>query len=328
MPKFYLIVNNGYTVQDNPEPREWIKPIAAARARYIEYFADHMDPLFARQVILRRSEFFQETMRTLRKHRVEVVSVGTGRLSYLVNVLSHPFPDMAQEGLRWCKAMVDLAVAMGARFIAGHYDYISQSDLRRSEKRATLRLLERLLFLADYAKKKGLEAICLEQMYTPHLKPYTVAEGHWMLEWLNTRSPIPFYMHADTGHMAVASSEDKNHTAQDKDPYYWLSQRYAGQNKIFVHLQQTDTLASRHWPFTSQRNKEGFIVARKVIEAIEQSGVEEAFLSFEILYPRGTPISKITPEIVESVRHFEDTFKSMGYRVAEGVCTKGPRSGA
>src|SRR5512136_3084478 len=109
MTKFYLAVNNGFSVQDNPEPEQWIRPIAAAGARYLEYFADHMDPLFAQRVITGRSEYFRETMRIIRKHKLEVVSVGTGRLSYLVNVLSHPYPDMAEEGLRWCKAMVDMA---------------------------------------------------------------------------------------------------------------------------------------------------------------------------------------------------------------------------
>jgi sugar phosphate isomerase/epimerase len=322
MTKFYLIVNNGYSVQDNPEPKEWIRPIAAAGARYIEFFADHMDPLFARQVILRRSEYFQETMRVLRRHKVRAVSVGTGRLSYLGNVLSHPYPDMAEEGLRWCKAMVDLAAAMGARFIAGHYDYISQTDIRRSPERALERLLERLLRLAVYARRKGLEGICLEQMYTPHLKPYTVAEGQQMIGALNARSAVPFYMHCDTGHMAVGPAEDKKHTTKDKDPYFWLRQRWGGTKKLFVHLQQTDATGSRHWPFTPRCNRKGMVVADKVIEAIEDSGVEEAFLSFEILYPRGTPIKAITPDVVESVRHFERAFKRRGYRVKEGVCTK------
>jgi sugar phosphate isomerase/epimerase len=322
MTKFYLIVNNGYSVQDNPEPEEWVKPIAAAGVRYIEYFADHMDPLFAQRVVAKRSEYFQATMRTLRKHRIKAISVGTGRLSYLVNALSHPYPDMAEEGLRWCKAMVDEAAAMGARFIAGHYDYISQSELRQWSDKHMERLMDRLLRLAAYAKRKGLEAICLEQMYTPHLKPYTVAEGKEMLGTLNARAAVPFIMHADTGHMAVAAKDDRNHTAQDKDPYYWLRQTYGGMKKIFVHLQQTDAAASRHWPFTPQRNKEGIIEAKKVIRAIEESGVEEAFLSFEILYPRGQMIDKITPEIVASVKHFEKTFADMGYRVKDSVCVK------
>ncbi|MEM4250288.1 MAG: hypothetical protein QW828_00410, partial [Candidatus Bathyarchaeia archaeon] len=125
------------------------------------------------------------------------------------------------------------------------------------------------------------EGICLEQMYTPHLKPYTIAEGIQMLEALNAKSPVPFYMHCDTGHMAVAAKDDENHTFRDKDPYYWLRQRYAGMGKIFVHLQQTDALASRHWPFTPEYNRKGFIEARKVIQAIEDSG------DFIVQLPKG-----------------------------------------
>ena len=45
-----LVGNNGYTVQDNPEPERWVRPLVAAGLVRLEFFADHMDPLFARDL--------------------------------------------------------------------------------------------------------------------------------------------------------------------------------------------------------------------------------------------------------------------------------------
>jgi len=184
------------------------------------------------------------------------------------------------------------------------------------------RLKRRLLELADYAAEKGLEAIFLEQMYTSQLKPYTVAEGKEFIEELNQKSAVPFYMHLDTGHMAAAPKDDADHTDLDKDPFYWLAQNYGNSEKVFVHLQQTDREASRHWPFTEEYNKLGFIEAEKVIRSVEASGVKEAYFSFEILYPRGTDMEEIVPGIVESVRYFDDAFRRLGYAGNDGVYTK------
>jgi len=318
MQKFLLLVNNGYTVQDNPEPEVWVRPAAASGVRYLEYFADHMDPLYYERVIRDRSEYFRDTMRVLEENSIEVVSVGTGRLLYLTNALAHPYADMAEEGLRWCKGMVDLAAGMGAKFIAGHYDYITLTEIERDPDAAVERVLERLLRLAEYAGEKGLEAICLEQMYTRQLKPYTVEEGKYLIERLNAKADVPFYMHCDTGHMAVGPKDDPKHTAQDKDPYYWLRQTYGDTGKMFVHLQQTDAESSRHWPFTDEYNARGFIDADKVVEALIESGVKEAFLTFEILYPRATPIERIVPDIVESVEYFDAALKRHGFTGANG----------
>jgi sugar phosphate isomerase/epimerase len=321
MTKFTLMGNNGYTVQDHPDPHEWIRPLAEAGLRHMEFYVDHLDPLYYENVIQNRTAFFQATVEVLQEHQIRVVSVGTGKLIYLCNGLSHPYPDMAAEGMRWCKGMVDLAIALGARFIAGHYDYMTLSDLADRRDDSLRRLIAGLIELSRYAEEKGLEAICLEQMYLPSLKPYTIQEGKTLIEELNSKSSIPFYIHLDTGHMAVGPN-DGVHTDEDKDPYRWLSENYGGMPRMFVHLQQTDKEASRHWPFTAEYNEKGFIDGRKVIEAIEESGVEEAFLALEILYPRATPLDAITPDIVESVRYFDNILTGMGYSGENDVYVK------
>ena len=136
MTRFYLVVNNGYSVQDNPEPEAWVQPILATGLRHMDFFTDHMEPVIFENVIRNRSAYFTATMETIRKHGLHVVSATTGRISYLLNVLAHPYDDAREEGIRWCKRMVDLAAALGAPFATGHFDYITKTDdaLRAKEE--------------------------------------------------------------------------------------------------------------------------------------------------------------------------------------------------
>ena len=313
MTRFTVVVNNGYSVQDSPEPEAWVQPILASGVRHIDYFVDHLEPVICENVIRNRSGYYAATMEAIRRHELTVVSATTGRISYLLNVLAHPYDDMRDEGIRWCKRMVDLAAALGAPFATGHFDYISKTDLRERPAQAEQRALDGLLLMAEYAAERALEGLALEQMHGPQLRPYTVEQAQRFLAWLNQRSAVPIYLLVDTGHMAHVDPGDANHTEKDKDPYHWLSQKYAGLDKVFVHLQQTDNSGSRHWPFTETWNRCGIISPERVIESIERSGVAEAYLSFEILYPRGQETQPIAEGIQQSVRMFVDAFGRAGY---------------
>jgi sugar phosphate isomerase/epimerase len=254
-------------------------------------------------------------MRTIREHRLEMVSVTTGRISYLLNVLNHPYADVRREGMRWCRRMVDLAAALGAPFVAGHFDYISQRELREREAECLRRLVDGMIELSRYAREKGLRGVCLEQMHGPHLRPYTIAEADRMLREINAAAALPVYLLADTGHMAHVPPQDMRHSAEDKDPYAWLRRRYADLDTIFVHTQQTDAQASRHWPFTQAYRDQGIIEPRRVIEAVERSGVTTAYLCFEILWGRGVPLDAIIRDIVETVEVFRRALREAGYRL-------------
>jgi len=316
MTEFWLLGNNGFSVQDNPEPSRWVKPLVEAGFTYFEYFADHLDPILCSNVLKRKSEFVRETLRVIEKNGLEAVTIATGRLPYLRNLLSHPFDDVAEEGLRWCKGLADMAQVFGAKYITGHYDYITQQDLQVRPKRAVTRLIDRMVLFAEYAATKGVEVIFLEQMYTPHLKPYTIEESKKMLRAINRRSAIPVMLHLDCGHAAPVPETDPDHTKADKDPYKWLEERYPGSDMILVHVQQTDRAASRHWAFTAERNRKGIIRADRVIKSILKGSPRKAFLSFEMLYPRGTSLELIGKELRESREYFRRTLDRMGFDIS------------
>lgn len=315
---FELIANNGFTTEDYPQPELWAEVIQAMGLRCLEYFADHMEPILLRRVIEAESEFFQATRRALAEHGLSVFSGATARISYLLNMLSHPYADCRREGVRWCRSFIDLSLKLGGRFISGHYDCISKPDVRQDLARAIDRLVEGLLEVADYAAEVGLAGIFIEQMHRAQLQPYTIAGAHDLLGRLNQRAAVPFHMHLDTGHAAFIR-DDPAHTAADKDIYRWLAEPFGRNEILLIHAQQCDDRASRHWPFTPEYNRRGIVDARRVIQAVEQSGVERCVVALEVLFPRSTDLDVIRPAMVESAAYWRAAFQSEGYRESDGV---------
>jgi sugar phosphate isomerase/epimerase len=322
MTRFKLIGNNGFTTEDYPEPEVWAGVLARAGLVEFEYFADHLEPVLFRRVVAEESEFLQATRRAIRDHGLRAWSGATARVSYLLNMLSHPYADMRREGAAWCKAFIDLARKLGARYISGHYDLLSKRDLDERFDAAVARMVDGLVEVSRYAAQAGLEGIFLEQMHRPQLQPNTIARAHAILEAANAASAVPVYLHLDTGHMAPVF-DDPAHGPRDKDPCAWLAERWQPNRMLLIHTQQSDREASRHWPFTPEFNRRGFIDARRCIEAVASGNVEEAVFALEILFARGTRIEEIEPAIVASAEHWREAFASLGYRCgADGTYTK------
>ena len=320
--RFYLLANNGYTTQDYPEPEEWVRPIERAGLKLLEFYADHMEPLLARRVIESRSEYFQATVRALEKAGATVVSVGTGRVSYMQNLFSHPFADMREEGFRWLGALVELAAALGAKYLSGHYDYIPIRTLERMGKGAQRLVVDGMLRFSELAARKGIEGIFLEQMYLPTLKPYTIREAEEIYGELRESSAVPVMPQFDLGHMTSAPRDDCAHGGRDKDVCEWLSNSF-GSPKVLVHCQQTENGASRHWPFTRATRETGIIDATSVIEALMRSGAEEVLLSMEVQYPRLTPIGVIEADVRETVEAFDSVLRAGGFQRQGGAYVGG-----
>jgi hypothetical protein len=313
LTRFKIIGNNGFTTEDYPEPEVWAGVLSRAGLAEFEYFADHMEPVLFKRVVRRRSEFFQATERAISDNGLKVWSGATARISYLLNMMNHPYADMRAEGLAWCKAFIDLTVALGGRYISGHYDLMSKRDMAERFDVAMKRIVNGMVAVSRYAAKKGLEGIFLEQMHRPQLQPNTIARGHQLLDAINKRSAVPVYMHLDHGHAAPVF-DDPAHGPRDKDPYAWMAEPWGAGRMVLVHAQQSDAVASRHWPFTAECNAKGIIDVRRSIQTLASSGVAEAVIALEILFARGTSIETIEPQIVESAVHWREALESLGYR--------------
>ena len=303
----------------------WAGVLRSAGLRQFEFFADHIEPVLFRNVIQNRSEFFQATQRAIEENGLEVWSGATARISYLLNMLSHPFEDMRECARSWVKAFMGLSVALGARCISGHYDCLSIPQMKEDLDGWIDRACDELAELTRYAAEAGIEAVFLEQMHRPQLQPNTIERARYILERTNSAGGIPVHMHLDLGHMAHVK-DDPKHGTQDKDPLEWLAAPFGSNKILLVHAQQTDDQASRHWPFTAEHNAKGIIDARECIRAIEKSRVAECVIALEVLFPRGTEISVIEPAIVESATYWRRALEDEGYLEDNGVYAR-PKGG-
>lgn len=321
MTAFILIGNNGFTRDDHPQPELWAEVLAEAGLRQFEFFADHLEPVVFRRVVEEESEFLQAIRSSLERFSLSVFSGATARISYLLNMLSHPYPDMRACARDWVRALIDLTRKLGGRFISGHYDCISLPEVDQDLAGAVDRLVEELVEVSAYAREAGLEGIFLEVMHRPQLQPYTIVGARQLLNRLNHDAEVPFHIHIDTGHMAFVEA-DPGHTSEDRDVCRWLATPFGPNDWLLVHAQQCDRLASRHWPFTPGYNRIGIIDARSCIQAIEKSGVGRAAIALEILYPRGTPLERIRPDIVASAQYWRDALGNLGYQLEDGSYTR------
>ncbi|MBN1809419.1 MAG: sugar phosphate isomerase/epimerase [Planctomycetes bacterium] len=319
---FQLIANNGFTTEDYPQPGIWADVIRRMGLRQFEYFADHMEPVIFREVVRGQSRFFQATLDAMRERGLQAWSAATARVSYLLNLLSHPYDDMRAAAREWLHAFIDLAVALQAPYISGHYDCISRPQTAELDRWMD-NACDEIVLASEYAAAKGLKAIFLEQMHRPQLQPNTIERAHYMLDRINRSSAVPVHMHLDTGHMAHVKG-DPAHTDTDKDPINWFGTPWGANEILLVHAQQTDDLASRHWPFTVECNGRGIIDAGEIIRAIEKSGVKRAVIALEVLFPRGSDIEEIEGPLVESAEYWRKALGEAGYSPWNDVFSKEP----
>lgn len=279
-----------------------------------EFFADHLEPVIYGPVLRNRSRFFRDIGKAVADRGLKVFSAATGKAGYQLNMLSHPYEDVRAAAKEWMAAFAELAAALGAGYLTGHYDNMSRPDWKADPWRAVGWVNDALLDLSHTAARLGLKGIFIEQMHRPQLQPNTIPNLHRILSELSARSPgVPFYPHLDVGHAAQVR-DDPNHTARDKDPYAWLAEPFGRSDLVLIHLQQSDDHGSRHWPFTPEYNAKGIIEADRTLAAIRRSGVAHAVCSLEIFFPRGTDIAEIRPAMVESARYWREALARNGFR--------------
>jgi len=134
---------------------------------------------------------------------VRVKNVYSGHGTYSTCGLAH-----WHQGVRlrirdeWMKPQADTARSLEAGF--GFFAHaFQQADLQSPEAyRARLETLcDDLAVLAAYARDIGLSYIGLEQMYTPHMPPWTIAGTEALMADVLKRAGAPMYITLDLGHM-------------------------------------------------------------------------------------------------------------------------------
>lgn len=201
-PKLYLCIDNCFACKRWVKPLDWMLLIKDMGLTYVEQSADtECDPLYMGAE--HTAEWLKMVKLCSEKTGVRVMNVYSGHGTYATCGLSH-WDEKVRARFReqWMKPQADTAAALNAGFgffAHGFEDSALQSRLVYTQKLQTL--YDDLAILAAYAREIGLPYIGLEQMYTPHMPPWTINGAREMLKSVLSIGGAPMYITLDVGHM-------------------------------------------------------------------------------------------------------------------------------
>jgi sugar phosphate isomerase/epimerase len=305
-PRIHLALDNCFASKRWTEPQEWMEIARDCGIYHIEASADNeCDPLYSTPEAL--CDWVGRAQQASQTTGIKVSNLYSGHGTYATLGLAHSdvrVRDRIQHD--WLEPMIATAASLsaGMGFFCHAFSQITLQDpLRYADAYADL--IRRLGEIATYAQAKGV-VVSVEQMYTPHQIPWTVAGSAQMLREIAESAPL--YLTLDTGHQVgqqhyIKPTADHMQNAnrwrgylesadpqvigdyvdaheylfaapEDGDLYHWL--RTLGCYSPIIHLQQTDGSASAHRPFTATYNANGIVQPRAVLEAIAQSYAQPA----------------------------------------------------
>lgn len=232
-------------------------------------------------------------------------STFTGLAAYSSNLLLHPEPAARAAAEAWYGRAIAWSAAAGASATGGHVGAFSVADWNdpavREARWTNMRAaLDRL---AAGARAVGLDHLQVENLAAAR-EPSTMT----MIRDLVTegdRSRVSIRLCLDVGHMCVTGT-----SGADRDPYAWL--RELGPLASVVQLQQSDTAADHHWPFTPARNREGRIDADLVIDALGEGDVRSCALILEVIPPFEQHDDDVLDDLVASADYWRDALERRG----------------
>ena len=266
--KFELGITGAFLTRRWERPGSWMRLTREIGFRNHEFCGDVIDPFFSGD-----RDFQLETARQVKseaeRYGVTITDIYTGVATHRFHGLSHSHPSPRQRMKQWVLDCCDLAVAMGADRIGGHWDAISVEVMEdeRAYRSAIGRVQSIFRELARGAAAKGIGAIYNEQMYIPSEIPWTLQQAEEFLLAVNRdREGCPVLLTIDVGHQAGMYY---GLGGPDLDYIEWC-RRFGAVSEI-IHLQQTTRAASHHWPFTEEYNQRGEIEIPAILDALEQS---------------------------------------------------------
>ena len=200
-PEIFLAIDNCFASKRYTEPADWASLISNLGIRYIEASADNeCDPLYQGTAYLGR--WVGKVQSACMKSGVSVCNLYSGHGTYSTLGLGHTDPEVRSRMLNnWLKPMVETAGALGAGL--GFFCHaFSNPVLQDPEvyRKYYDELINNLAEAAFFAEASGCRAIGLEQMYSPHQVPWTIAGAWDLISRVSAAAGSPFYITIDTGH--------------------------------------------------------------------------------------------------------------------------------
>lgn len=298
-----LGINTCFAVKRWPRPEDWA-PIVRDRLglTLIQHSLDLVDlsgPAADRRV---QADAVRDAVA---RAGLTLHSTFTGLAAYSDNLLLHPDADRRHAARRWYRRAVEWSAEVGARGTGGHVGALSVPDAADPRIRPLRwRGLQRdLAGIAARARLQGLEFLLVENLATAR-EPATMEQ----LESLLTEGDaahVPIRLCLDVGHMVAPGTH-----GADRDPYAWL--RRLGPRAEVIQLQQSDTRADHHWPFTAAHARTGRIDPARVIDALAADGTVTGLLVLEMIPPFEQRDGAVLDELVASADLWRDALARRG----------------
>ena len=261
-----LGVNAAFMTRRYEEPESWARIISGLGFDYVSFDSDALDWFYSgdRDYILRTAK---ETRGIFENAGLKIVDYLTGVAPYRFFGLAHKDPEARAQMYRWMEGAIEIAAALGAESVSGRFDAFSVEVQAKPEAFGARygELMRQYRALALQAKKRGLSAIGIEQMYVPSLIPYTIAGTKKYFADANEGNEEGAVIRpvVDTGHAC-----GQNYGVSGDDLYYekWLEEFGVLGNT--VHIQQSRRAGSDHAPF-ARDGSGGDVKIDQILRSIE-----------------------------------------------------------
>jgi D-erythrulose 1-phosphate 3-epimerase len=295
--KINLGINTGFALNRFTPPEDWIPLVGDTFGlKIVQFTADLLNPALPEPLVKKQIDKIQNLCA---KHGVEIRHTFTSAFTR-VNHLAHPDPDFRQYWQDWFFKFIDISRALGAESLGSHLGILTVHENNDPEKRNKRihRIIEGWREVAKYASEKGLKYLLWEPMSISRELGETLVAAQKLHKSLNSEIAIPMKMCLDVDHGDLSSQNP-----DDTDPYAWLN-TFCHESPL-IHLKQPLKDKGGHWPFTPEKNKDGKIVPKKLIDCLEQNGVKEVTLLLELSFREREPFeSRVIDDILASIDYW------------------------
>jgi D-erythrulose 1-phosphate 3-epimerase len=301
--RLQLGINTCFAVKRWPLAQEWAQVVRDELGlRIVQHTFDLVD---LQAPPARLEEQAGALKRAVAQHGLALHSTFTGLAAYSANLLLSPEAAYRAAAETWFRTAISFSADSGACATGGHVGCFSVHDWHDARRRSHLwtGLQRSLAQLASDASAAGLDYLVVENLAVTR-EPSTMAAIRELLDD-GQDGRVPVRLCLDLGHMCVPGT-----SAADRDPYAWL--RELGRWAPMVQLQQSDAEGDHHWPFTERYNAIGRISADRVIEALGESGAEDAVLILEVIPPFEQEETSVLSDLAESVAYWREALDSHG----------------
>jgi hypothetical protein len=259
---------------------------------YVQFVSDMLEPSLPNNII---AEEIQKIKHYTYKNNIRIKDCMTlPRYNYM----GHHNPKISKYWKNWLKKFIHISSQLGSDSAGSLLGIYSFDDLNNNYLQTRKKIINGWVDLSKYAKKCGLKYLIWEPMSVKREMGETINSTQKLHNELNKKSSIPILLNLDVDHGNIISKNK-----DDYNPYKIINK--LGKFSPAIHLKQKTKDIYSHKPFIKKYNKIGKIHPDKIINELNNCGIDEVTLYFEFSFREREPFdSQSIKDIKESVKYW------------------------